>query len=221
MEKIFFEGFLLQGSLIFALGAQNLFVLESGLRRHHHLTVSFVCFLCDFCLIMLGVAGAATLFTHFPEAKVVVGVLGVFFLLSYGVGKLKTNEEQIILNQESHKEKNLKKSIFSAISFSVLNPHAYLDGIVLIGGYSSKYSHLVSRLTLGMGAAICSWTWFLILSTASSRLMPFFQNPKRLRVLMSLSGVMLILLSFKLSMEVYSWMNEGQNSTQVIVSKEK
>ena len=91
MLQVFLEGFLLQASLIMALGAQNLFVLESGMRRQYHLTVSFVCFLCDLTIIMLGVMGAATLFHHFPEFKIVVGIVGIIFLLQYGIGKLRQN----------------------------------------------------------------------------------------------------------------------------------
>ncbi len=207
MVQVFLEGFLLQASLIMALGAQNLFVLESGMRRHYHLTVSFVCFLCDLTIIMLGVMGAATLFQHYPEFKIVVGVVGIVFLLQYGIGKLRTPKEDVYLS-DLLKEKNLKKSILRAITFSILNPHAYLDGVVLIGGYSSKYSELPMRMTVGLGAAACSLVWFLVLSSASSKMMPVFQNPRRMRWVMGTAGVCLILLSARLSVDVYGWLLE-------------
>jgi L-lysine exporter family protein LysE/ArgO len=203
MLQVFLEGFLLQASLIFALGAQNLFVMESGIRRHYHLTVSFVCFLCDLTLIMLGVAGAATLFHHFPEVKVIFGVLGIAFLLWYGLDKL-TNREQILI-QDVLKEKGLRNSILKAITFSIINPHAYLDGIVLIGGYSSKYPMLQDRLAVGLGASFCSLVWFLLLSTAASTMMPLFQNPRRMRLVMSTAGLFLLFLSARLSIDVYGW----------------
>lgn len=209
MGHVFFEGLLLQASLIFALGAQNLFVLESGLRRQYHLTVSIVCYLCDLALIMLGVAGAATLFTHFPQIKILFGVLGIGFLFHYGFGKLRTKEEEIIMNESLHREKSLRRSILSAITFSLINPHAYLDGIVLIGGYSAKYADLQDRVILGLGASTFSLIWFLVLSSASSQMMPLFKSPRRMRYVMSTAGVVLIFLSAKLSLDVYGWVMEA------------
>lgn len=203
MEKMFIEGFLLQASLIFALGAQNLFVLESGLKKQHHLMVSFACFACDFLLIMLGVAGAGTLFSNFPEIKIIVGVLGVIFLLHYGWGKLSHQGQDFAVT--GLRQSTLKESLLSAIAFSLLNPHAYLDGIVLIGGYSSKYTELSERLTLGLGSSVCSLVWFLVLSSAATKMMPLFQNPRRMRYVMSTAGVLLIALSVKLSLNVYDW----------------
>ena len=206
MLRIFLEGFLLQASLIMALGAQNLFILEAGIRRRHHLTVSFVCFFCDLLLITLGVAGAATLFHQFPEIKVIVGVLGVSFLFWYGYQKL-TKSETLDFS-ESMGSLNLRESILKAMTFSWVNPHAYLDGIVLIGGYSIKYAELSDRLLLGLGASICSLVWFLALSMTSSRLMPVFNSPTRLRYLMGGAGVCLIFLSARLSFDVYHWIDE-------------
>ncbi len=207
MVQVFLEGFLLQASLIFALGAQNLFVLESGMRRQYHLTVSFVCFLCDLTIIMLGVMGAATLFHHFPEFKIVVGIVGIIFLLQYGIGKLRSPKEDVYLS-DVLKEKSLRNSILSAITFSILNPHAYLDGVVLIGGYSSKYAELPMRMGVGLGAAACSLVWFLVLSSASGMMMPLFQNPRRMRFVMGTAGVVLIFLSARLSVDVYGWLQE-------------
>ncbi len=209
MVQVFLEGFLLQASLIMALGAQNLFVLESGMRRQHHLTVSFVCFLCDLTIIMLGVMGAATLFHHFPEFKIVVGIVGIIFLLQYGIGKLRRPKEDFFVS-DVLKERSLRRSILRAITFSILNPHAYLDGIVLIGGFSSKYSLLPLRLGVGMGAAFCSLIWFLVLSSASGMMMPVFQDPRRMRLMMGTAGVVLIFLSMRLSVDVYGWLLEMQ-----------
>lgn len=216
MKEVFFEGLLLQASLIFALGPQNLFVLESGLRRHHHLTVSFVCFICDLTLIMLGVAGAATFFNHYPQIKIVFGVLGVGFLLLYGFGKIRTPKEELILESDSSKA-SLKSVILRAITFSVINPHAYLDGIVLIGGYSAKYSELSYRLTLGLGAATFSLIWFLMLSLGASVMMPIFSSPKRMRWMMGSAGVILLFLSAKLTIDVYGWLIEMYPETASVL----
>lgn len=216
MKEVFLEGLLLQASLIFALGPQNLFVLESGLRRNHHLTVSFVCFFCDLALIMLGVAGAATFFNHYPQIKIFFGVLGVGFLLLYGFGKIRTNKKELALAHDSS-QANLKSVILKAITFSVINPHAYLDGIVLIGGYSAKYSDITYRLTLGMGAATFSLIWFLLLSVGASVMMPVFNSPKRMRWMMGSAGVILLFLSAKLTIDVYGWLVEMYPDTAAVL----
>jgi L-lysine exporter family protein LysE/ArgO len=208
LQEIYVEGMLLQASLIFALGPQNLFVLESGLKKHYHVTVSFICFFCDLCLIMLGVAGAATFFNHFPEIKILVGFLGVGFLVLYGIGKLK-HEDQHHLEFERHGKRSCyKAAIISSIIFSIVNPHAYLDGIVLIGGYSAKYPDLDHRLILGLGAGSFSLIWFLTLSIGASFMIPLFKSGRSLRLIMGTSGVILLFMSFKLSLDVYQWVNE-------------
>lgn len=212
MISVFIEGLLLQASLIFALGAQNLFILESGLKRNHHITASFVCYVCDFAVIMLGVAGAATLFSSYPEIKILIGLVGIFFLFTYGWDRLKKQDHSMICDSIG-KEKCLQRCIVAAITFSILNPHAYLDGVVLIGGYSAKYSDLNQRLALGLGASTYSLVWFLVLSTASAKMMPFFQNPRRMRMVMGCAGVFLIFLSAKLSMDVYGWVKDAMPRT--------
>lgn len=206
MKEVFFEGMLLQASLIFALGPQNLFVLESGLRRNHHLTVSLVCYLCDLLLIMLGVLGAATFFNFFPQLKVIIGGFGVGFLIIYGVGKIIFENDVDIRTPSAGS--SLKTAILSSITFSILNPHAYLDGIVLIGGYSSKYPETSLRLALGLGASTFSLIWFLLLSFGAASVMPLFQNPRRMRLMMSTAGVILLFLSARLSMDVLGWLKE-------------
>ena len=204
MEKIFFEGFALQASLIFALGAQNLFVLEAGMKKRHHLTVSLVCFLCDLTLILLGVAGAATIFNLLPSLKFIIGFAGVGFLFIYGIQKL---TEKISLVPETDTiAVSLKRSAILAITFSILNPHAYLDAFVLIGGYSSKYADLDQRIMLGLGAGIYSGLWFLVLSSFSGFMKPLFNNQKRMKMISVCTGFVLVFLSGKLAIDLMKWM---------------
>ncbi|MFP5384430.1 MAG: LysE/ArgO family amino acid transporter [Bacteriovoracia bacterium] len=206
MGSLFFEGLILQASLIFALGSQNLFVLEAGLKRQNHIIVSLVCFLCDLTLILLGVAGAATLFNEYPYLKILIGLLGVSFLFVYGVSKLFFQDYACTPVNSPQFEKNIKRSILLAMTFSILNPHAYLDAFILIGGFSTKYEALGDRITLGLGAAVYSGIWFLILSTMSSAMKPILENPSRMRLVMSVAGMALIFLSGKLGIDVMSWM---------------
>lgn len=216
MGSLFFEGLLLQASLIFALGAQNIFVLESGLNKRHHLAVSFVCFLCDLALILLGVAGAATLFSQFPHFKILIGVIGVSFLFFYGVSKIFGSAANASLVSNSSLDSTLKKSIFLAMTFSILNPHAYLDAFVLIGGFSTKYDALSDRLMLGLGAACYSGIWFLLLSSLSSYMKPLLLNPARMKIVMSGAGIILVFLSCKLGLDVLQWIQLEMDPTLAV-----
>lgn len=218
MEGLFLEGLFLQASLIFALGAQNIFVLESGLKKQHPLPVSFVCFFCDFFLIMLGVAGAGSLFASFSQLKIIIGVIGVFFLIKYGLSKIFSPAEVFNENDESSLKRTLKASILLSMTFSLLNPHAYLDAFILIGGYSTKYDLLSERMMIGLGAAIFSLVWFLFLSSASSYMKPLFSNVRSLRFITTCSGLVLLLLSFQLSKDIYGWINTGPHSPILVKS---
>lgn len=211
MEKIFFEGFFLQASLIFALGAQNIFVLDSGVNKRHPLVVCLVCFICDALLITLGVWGVGSFFSSSFSSKILLGVIGVIFLFHYGISKIlqKTDE---FTHANSQKNEDIKRSIktcvLMSVTFSLLNPHAYLDAFLLIGGYATQFSSLDQRLMLGAGASIFSLVWFIFLSLASHIAGPLLREPRIYRYVNQFAGVLLIFLSVKLSRDIWSWIND-------------
>lgn len=122
----FGEGFLLQASLIFALGAQNIFVLESGLKRRRQFLVAALCSICDLLLIAFGVLGAATVFLKYSFIKSGFGIAGVAFLAYYGYKKIK---EAFSKQDLEHHHVNLgtstKQVVLLSLSFSLLNPHVF------------------------------------------------------------------------------------------------
>ncbi|WP_374078770.1 LysE/ArgO family amino acid transporter [Bdellovibrio bacteriovorus] len=205
MGSYFIQGFILQASLIFALGAQNIFVLESGLRRNSPALVALVCTVCDLLLILLGVVGAASIFIQFPLIKIIFGVLGVVFLLYYGYQKLREDVSPITLTSKDQNKVAKKTIVLQALAFSLLNPHVYLDTVVLIGGVSAKFPELSSRLVFAAGASSFSALWFFSLGLGSARVGPFLQSPSRLRKVMIVAGIILILIGVQLAREVYSW----------------
>ncbi|WII70809.1 LysE family transporter [Bdellovibrio sp. 22V] len=211
MGSIFIEGLLLQGSLIFALGAQNIFVMESGLRRARPALVAALCTLSDLLLIFLGVLGAATIFLQFPLIKILFGILGVLFLVYYGIQKLR--EEVNPLDLASHEKTSLpgerKKIILQALAFSLLNPHVYLDTVVLIGGVSSKFPEISNRLIFGLGAGSFSCVWCFSLAFGATRLRPLLMDHRRFRVVMMAAGVLLILIAIQLAFTVWEWVFRG------------
>lgn len=212
MTGIFSQGFLLQASLILALGAQNIFVLNSALRKERHLLVALVSSICDTALIFVGVLGVATFFVQFPILKIGLGGVGVCFLLFYGFLKLREAKDGFEMNKSSHRASTVKQTILTSLGFSLLNPHVYLDTIVLIGGYSSKFHSLIERFYFGAGASSFSIIWFFgltILASLGSRLL---NNQKAMRWVSLISGVILIALALKLGTDVITWFADFEYS---------
>lgn len=205
MLSIFIQGFLLQASLILALGAQNIFVLNSGLRKQRHLLVAFVSSVCDTILIFVGVLGVATFFIQFPLLKIGLGVVGVVFLLFYGILKLKEAVKGVEISQLAKPATTMKQTILASLGFSLLNPHVYLDTVVLIGGYSSKFSFINDRFAFGAGASVFSTVWFYGLALLASIASRFLNNSKAMRTVSLVSGLILVLLALKLGNDVIGW----------------
>lgn len=204
----FFEGFLLQASLILALGAQNIFVLESGLKRRRHLLVATVCSICDVLLITVGVLGAASIFIQIPLLKMAFGTIGVLFLLFYGFKKLMEGfRPSTSRPQESQPADSVKQVILLSLGFSLLNPHVYLDTVILVGGYAAKFASIEPRFQFGAGASAFSVLWFFGLAFFASAMSTLLNNPKAMRVVSLVSGLVLILLSWKLGRDVWGWIS--------------
>lgn len=208
MFSNYLEGFLLQGSLIFALGAQNIFVLQSGLKREHPFIVASICTFCDVILILCGVLGAASLFIQFPLFKIIFGVLGVGFLFFYGFMKLKEgfqfSTQSVLVTKP---KQSLRKTILTAFAFSLLNPHVYLDTVILIGSYASKFMTLKDRFIFGLGAGTFSLLWFFSLSQLAAFFSHLLHHKKSMQKISLFSGFILVGLSFKLGNDVWFWIS--------------
>lgn len=205
--SFFFEGFFLQAGLILGLGAQNIFVLESGISRSHHQFVALICSACDLILILFGVLGAATLFIAFPLLKIIFGILGIAFLIFYGVRKLyEAFNKNVISKIKKTQVITLKKTLMLSLGFSLLNPHVYLDTLVLVGGYAAKYPSLKHRLLFGIGASTFSMLWFFALANLSSFMSPVLLRPKAMRIINFSAGCVLTWLGIKLGVDVISWL---------------
>jgi L-lysine exporter family protein LysE/ArgO len=205
MLGIFLQGFLLQASLILALGAQNIFVLNSGLRRQRHLLVALVCSICDTLLVFVGVLGVATIFVQFPLLKIGLGLVGVGFLFFYGVLKLREAYKGFVISLDSAQATSARQAVVTSLGFSLLNPHVYLDTVVLVGGYSSKFLLAAERFYFGAGASLFSTIWFFglaLLASVGSRLL---KSPGAMRIVSLISGIILIVLAVKLGLDVWGW----------------
>lgn len=205
MHNTFFQGFFLQASLILALGAQNIYVLNSGLHRQRHFLVALLSALCDMTLILIGVLGVASIFAQVPLLKIGFGIVGVGFLGFYGFLKLKEASSQSASSHNGFSISSLNQTIITTLSFSLLNPHVYLDTIVLLGGYSTKFHDIFDRFLFGLGASLLSFIWFFGLVGLASYGNKLINNQFAMKLISSLSGLVLISLSIKLSVEVWRW----------------
>lgn len=200
--KIFTQGFLLQASLILALGAQNLFIIDVGLKRNNHLLAATICAICDLLLIMIGVLGVSALLVKTDSFKVAIGLLGSLFLLYYA--SLKLNEafrgsKKLPANEQTLVSK--KVVVLTTLSFTLLNPHVYIDTFFLIGGYSTRFDVFSEKLIFGLGAGVFSALWFYFLAVFSSRFASILTNERNLRITSFITGVVLAYLAYKLGVE--------------------
>ena len=197
MTTAFIPGFLLGLSLILAIGAQNAFVLRQGLRREHVFAICLVCALSDAVLIAAGVAGFGALVTAVPWLAPVMRFGGAAFLFVYAIRSLISAwRHSGVLNPSDDVRKSLSATLLTCLAFTWLNPHVYLDTVVLLGSVSTRYAG--QRAAFALGAITSSFLFFFALGYGARLLRPLFANPKAWRVLDALIGVTMLALAVKL-----------------------
>lgn len=177
------QGFALSLGLIVAIGAQNVFVLTQGARGRRPWLVAGVCTACDGLLIAAGVGGVGSLAAGAPLASGLLSLGGAGFLAVYGCRALRNalRGESLGLEDDASPP-GLRGILLTALGVSLLNPHALLDTVVLIGGLSSRLDQ-AGRLGFGLGAVLASACWFFSLSLGGRLLAPVLRSPKAWRVL--------------------------------------
>ncbi|KZY52441.1 amino acid transporter [Sulfitobacter sp. KE29] len=189
-------GFALSLTLIMAIGAQNAFVLRQGLRREHVLPVVLVCAASDAVLIMSGVAGFGALAEAAPWFGPLMRYGGAAFLLWYGwrnaVSAWQGGEA---LEVEGQSTRSLRKAILTLLALTWLNPHVYLDTLVLLGSISAQYP---DRLSFGIGAVLASFVFFFSLGYGARLLAPLFARPRSWQVLDAIIAVTMWAIAIKL-----------------------
>jgi L-lysine exporter family protein LysE/ArgO len=188
-------------SLIIAIGAQNAFVLRQGLRREHVLLVVAICALSDLVLIALGVGGGGLLFTAVPWLVEVVRWVGAGFLLLYGLFAARRAYSPTRSALAEQGGALLRPSTLSialtCLALTFLNPHVYLDTVVLLGSVAS--THGDARWAFGAGAGLGSILWFSALGFGARLLAPLFARPTAWRVLDAIIAVVMIGLAVTLA----------------------
>lgn len=182
MLSAFLSGFLLGGSLIVAIGAQNAFILRQGLLRSHVFVLCLVCALSDAVLIAAGVVGLGTLVAASPRLLAVVTVGGALFLFAYALFALRRALRPQALTAARSGQGSLKAALAACLAFTFLNPHVYLDTVLLVGSISATHEG-AARAAFGAGAATASFVWFFGLGYGARLLQPLFARPSAWRVL--------------------------------------
>ncbi len=180
-------------ALIVAIGAQNAFVLRQGLRGEHVVAVVAVCAVSDLVLIAAGVAGTGALLDQAPRAVTVVRWAGAAFLLAYGaMAAGRALRPAGSLSADAAGRAPLVSTLLTATALTWLNPHVYLDTVVLLGSVAATKGDL--RWAFGAGAALGSLLWFCGLGAGARLLRPVFARPTAWRVLdAGIAVVMLVL----------------------------
>jgi L-lysine exporter family protein LysE/ArgO len=190
-------------SLIVAIGAQNAFVLRQGLRVEHVLPVVAVCSLSDAVLISAGVGGLGSLVERVPDLLRVVSVAGAAFLLWYGVlAARRALRPAALVAADGGARAGLAATVTTCLALTWLNPHVYLDTVVLLGSLASTYEG--QRWAFGAGAVLGSLLWFTGLGFGARLLRPVFARPAAWRVLDAAIAVVMAAIAASLLARAFS-----------------
>ena len=193
------QGFLVSGGLIVAIGAQNAFVLKQGLRCWQVLPIVLTCFLCDFSLMTLGVFGLGTLIGESRVASVALALVGALFLLVYGARAFRAawRGGAVMTADGAEAAGSARQAVLLTLAITLLNPHVYLDTVVIVGGIAGTLSPAAKVLFL-CGAVAASALWFFALGFGARLLLPLFRRPLTWRLLDAVIGVVMWAIAFSL-----------------------
>ena len=198
MWQSYLNGLLVAFGLIMAIGTQNAFVLAQSLRREHHLPVAALCVFCDAVLVALGVFGLATVLAQNPTLLAVARWGGVVFLLWYGSKALRRAcSRQSLQQDEGQGQRSRRAVLLSALAVTLLNPHVYLDTVLLIGSLGAQQTVPGAYVA---GAASASLLWFFTLALGAAWLAPWLARPSTWRLLDLMVAVMMFAVAAQLAL---------------------
>lgn len=182
MSFDFWTGLLTSLALIVAVGSQNAYVLRQGIQREHVLALVLFCALSDALLIALGIAGAGALIQRKPALLSLTRYGGAIFLLTYGLMAAQRARRGDQMQVDASHRTPLGTALMTCFGFTFLNPHVYLDTVVLLGSVANQRGES-ARWVFGAGAMTASALWFCALGFGARLLRPLFQSPLAWRVL--------------------------------------
>lgn len=197
MGLSFGSGLIIGLGLIVAIGAQNLLVLQYGIQKNHPALTALICIVCDATLILAGVLGLGTLLQSFPQIIEWFRWLGALWLVILAGRNIRVAlSSSALISASSDTTKSAKLVITTTLAVTLLNPHVYLDTVILLGGISTQYSQ---PLMFATGAITGSVLWFSGLAFAGVQLAPWLSRPKVWRVLNFLIAILLLVIAWQLA----------------------
>ncbi|UOO83630.1 LysE/ArgO family amino acid transporter [Neisseria dumasiana] len=200
MMNAFFNGLMITGGLIVAIGAQNAFVLRQGLLKQHIGVVVALCWLCDVVLMAGGVFGISALLSDSPLAAAWLAVAGGVFLVCYGAMNAKRawrGGGHLSVSADRKDHVSAVKIAATTLALTLLNPHVYIDTVVLIGGSAAALSHQ-DKVWFLSGALTVSALWFVGLGYGARLLLPLFRRERVWQILDGLIAAMMFYLAYGL-----------------------
>ncbi|WP_421253576.1 L-lysine exporter [Aeromonas jandaei] len=193
------QGFTLGLAMIIPIGAQNAFVLSRGIHRNHHLLTATLCSFCDLILIGIGVFGGATVLSASPIGMALLTWGGVFFLSWFGVRSLRSawRGSQVGL-ADSSQQMGAKSVLAMTLGVTLLNPHVYLDTLMLLGSVGSQVAESL-RPAFAAGAMLASLVWFYSLALGAAALAPWLAKGRVQRGIDLLVGIIMLILALQLA----------------------
>jgi L-lysine exporter family protein LysE/ArgO len=198
MSSPLIVGFIASFTLIAAIGAQNAFVLRQGIRREHVLPVVALCTVSDIVLISAGIAGVGALISAHPSALNIAKFGGALFLVGYGLLAARRAWRPSSLSPSESTPARLIDVLLTCAALTFLNPHVYLDTVVLLGALANEHSD--ERWLFGVGAVTASAVWFVSLGLGARQLAGLFAKPLTWRVLDGLIAAMMLALGVSLAL---------------------
>ena len=170
----FIQGFIIGSSLIIAIGPQNLFVINQGLKKNFVFIVVLICSLSDSLLIVCGIYLSNNILSLNTSLITIMKLIGGIWLILYGICKIK-NSRQHEINSNAFNESSFSKVIVTTLAITYANPHVYLDTVILLGSISINFDN---KLYFGLGAIIASFIFFFSLGYFSNFLSRYIKSPK-------------------------------------------
>ena len=206
---ILLQGFSLGATMIIPIGAQNAYVLNQGIKRNHHLTTATICSVMDVFFISLGIFGGGALLSQNETLLTVVTLGGIAFLTFYGWlslrAALQSSDEQE--SQPQKLARGRRAVILGALAVTVLNPHLYLDTVVILGSIGGQFEGS-DRLAFALGTMTASFVWFYGLSIGAAKLAPVLSKPKTKKTIDLIVASMMFIIAFALAKSLYTqWVN--------------
>lgn len=210
MFTAFKFGLLLGFSIILSIGAQNIFIIKQGLRNEWPYVCAGMCFLCDFALILAGVSGVNAFIYNFPAVKLFLLISGVIFLfysgclaIKRGLDYAKIQQNIALLSHDSYQENSATKLILMALSFSVLNPQAILDTLLIISSNANHFENF-TRYVFVSGAIAASFIWFFGITLITSRFSNQLRNAKFWCALEWVGGIVMLIVAVNFTSQLFN-----------------